>query len=152
MIAGFLNHTQYDSIIFFSMKYQVGSFFSTSENIRCIYIYMYICCILSPWYESRLVCLCVLQIPRLPKSSSHPGWIWRCEGNPSNTESYRKRTWMFPKIWGKLPKWMEILIKMDNLGCKTPLFLVQHPHVWAIQFTKVLNRYDCKKKDPNTSR
>ena len=39
--------------------------------------------------------------------------------------------WMFPKIGGKPPKWMvkimENPIKMDDLGGKNPLFLVQHP-------------------------
>ena len=38
---------------------------------------------------------------------------------------------MFPKIGGKPPKWMVYLenpIKMDDLGGKQPLFLVQHPY------------------------
>ena len=49
----------------------------------------------------------------------------------------RKKTWMFPKIGGKPPKWMVKIMehpmnKWDDLGV-FPLFLVQHPYLEFIQ-------------------
>ena len=56
----------------------------------------------------------------------------RTDSTSENTRGSRIRTWVFPKIGGKPPKWMvkimENPIKMDDLGVFSPYFW-KHPLV-----------------------